>query len=265
MSCSVVKALGAATLPAMLLAALIHAARGPGAGASSETVSFAAVVSAAGQSGAMGGPLGAARLLATDPGTGGASAVGERAAEAASEPPAADGASARKAGEVFPWPEGAAAGPAGGLSATALPSRFLVLGAAEPAQVRAVGLGAVYWDPIASLAAVGDHVYVIDGRGVLSALDVADPLRPAEVGLADAPRDVVAVVVAGRYGYLAAGPDGLGVVDLAEPRRPVPLDAARLPGRAMDVAVAGRYAYVASGYDGLRVVDLGVPDQPRSE
>lgn len=92
-------------------------------------------------------------------------------------------------------------------------------------------------------------------------LDVADPTRPAVLGVFDGPGDVTRVALSGQRALVADYTGGLSVVDISDPRRPRSLGEWD-EGIVGDVAARDDVAYLAMG--DLVVVDVSRPARPRA-
>jgi hypothetical protein len=131
-----------------------------------------------------------------------------------------------------------------------------------------------------------DWLFVADGSGGLTVVDIARPAKPERAGGLPSV-EARALAIAFPWLLLADGAGGLLIADVAEPARPRLLadvdvnGESSLPNEAFDVAVLFQYsrtrragealqrsrarhlAYVACGLDGLRIVDFTEPTQPR--
>ena len=106
----------------------------------------------------------------------------------------------------------------------------------------------------------GVYAYIADGNSGLRIINVADPMRPAEIGFYDTPGIANDVVVSGTFAYLADDFYGLRIVDVSDPTHPREVGA--WSGTALCVALAGSYAYVGT-WDGMHVIDVSNPASPQ--
>jgi len=95
----------------------------------------------------------------------------------------------------------------------------------------------------------------------LTAIDITDPVSPAQIGSLSIP--VTRVAVSGDYAYAACRDSSLRVVDISDPSSMIVVATLALPGDvASRVEIAGSYAYVINGYAGLRIIDISTPQAP---
>lgn len=129
---------------------------------------------------------------------------------------------------------------------------------ADPSGARPRGSCAA--DLAGRLTLRGDLLFAAADCEGMIVVDVADPDRPARVGLFEGPGDVTRIALVGDRALLADYSGGLAVVDVSNPRRPRPLGSWE-EGMVGDVAARGDRAYLAMG--DLVVVDLTNPRRPR--
>jgi hypothetical protein len=97
--------------------------------------------------------------------------------------------------------------------------------------------------------------------GDLAAVDVTDPVRPAELGRWDLPGEVSGIARRGDIAFVACEQGGLRVMDVSDPTSPVELSV-YAPGQdIVDVAVPGDHLCLADG-SALRVIDASDPGAP---
>ncbi|KPJ63829.1 hypothetical protein AMK68_03025 [candidate division KD3-62 bacterium DG_56] len=117
------------------------------------------------------------------------------------------------------------------------------------------------------------HAFVFSGAA-LRVIDVADPLRPLEVGslTTDAVRltslSALNQQVCATWYYQALASRGLWMYDVSDPTRPVLLSNVWTQGGAYDVSAIevgphDKRCYVADGTAGFTVVDVTDPTRPR--
>jgi hypothetical protein len=125
---------------------------------------------------------------------------------------------------------------------------------AHPAQVGQFGpLGSYVWD----MAAVGDHVYLVQD-GAVRIIDVSNAAAPFEAGRHE--DDAVSVAVVGTHAYVA-DLTGLRVLDLSDPSSPSSVGYYAPEYGCRRVVAAGDYAYVA-GTGHLYVIDVSSSTNP---
>jgi hypothetical protein len=130
-----------------------------------------------------------------------------------------------------------------------------------PADVReARRLGGCRVDLCGRLTLRGDLLFVAADCEGMFVLDVADPSRPARVGLFEGPGDVTRVALDGDRAFLADYTGGVSVVDVSDPRRPRSLGEWD-EGIVGDVAARGGLAYLAMG--SLVILDATRPARLR--
>jgi hypothetical protein len=103
------------------------------------------------------------------------------------------------------------------------------------------------------LTAVGNTLYVADGREGLLIVDVTDAAHPVRVAALDLSGYANTVTVADTLAYVACGDGGLSVVNVARAAEPVLV--ARVPlGYCMGVAVRGSHVFAGDRDLGLVVI-----------
>lgn len=117
--------------------------------------------------------------------------------------------------------------------------------------------------PVSSLAANGDRVYVADARQNLRIIDVSDPAEPKLLNsFTFNPRLTMrAVAASGSLVYLAAG-GGLWILDASDPSSITPLGSVDTVGSAQGVTVSGSRAYISDFTAGLQIIDVSDPTAP---
>ena len=117
--------------------------------------------------------------------------------------------------------------------------------------------------PALAATVVGDTAYVAAGAGGLRIIDLADPSRPRELGVALELRHVRDLAIRAGIAYLAVADEGLLVLDVSDPDAPVELGALATGGFAHGVEVDGSMGFLADGWSGLQVLNLADPARPR--
>ena len=113
-----------------------------------------------------------------------------------------------------------------------------------------------------SIAALGETLYVANGRGEILVIDGSDPAAPSvAAALTDLPGTSLDVTVSEEILYIAAGKGGLVTADISEPKEPALLGRAAMPGFAAATAVEETFAYVAACSHAV-VVDVSAPAAP---
>jgi hypothetical protein len=158
---------------------------------------------------------------------------------------------------------------AGGFALDAAVSDGIAWVAVERGGVRGVDIGDPA-DPVVvsafrpsviteAVAVSGEILWVLTYNG-LHSFDFTDPLRPVEIGSADAwgARDLTIV---GDLAYVAADWNGLVIFDISDPTLPERLGSwADFNSATTDVAVGGSFAYLAD--IDLAVIDVSEPTSP---
>jgi hypothetical protein len=129
---------------------------------------------------------------------------------------------------------------------------------ADPRDARRLGSCPV--DLCGRLTLRGDLLFVAADCEGMFVVDVADPTRPARVGLFEGPGDVTRVALDGDRALVADYTGGVSIVDISNPRRPRSLGDWD-EGIVGDVAARGGLAYLAMG--SLVVLDVTRPARPR--
>jgi hypothetical protein len=111
------------------------------------------------------------------------------------------------------------------------------------------------------LELVGDLIYVADGTGGLSVLDLADPLNPKLVATLALEGIAQNVHVEGPMAYVALRFGGVGVVDVADPKNPKLVTTIDTDGTTMATATIGGHL-LALNWSTVRIYDLADPKQP---
>jgi hypothetical protein len=132
-----------------------------------------------------------------------------------------------------------------------------ILGLDNPLQP--VRLGVFGTGPASAVAASGDNVYLADGRGGLSIIDVGVPAEPRELSCVPSLNRTLDVVERDHYAIFVDGTGGLRVVDVANPSSPV--EVAREPGTYAALDLDGDCA-VAMTAEGAELFDLTDPANP---
>lgn len=135
-----------------------------------------------------------------------------------------------------------------------------VIVAAEPPAL--TGIGTSVAGPSHD-AAVAGTLLVAVGDGVLTTLDIAEPLAPKRLGSLAGLGAVRQVVLADGIAYIAAREDGLILVDVRVPAAPRLISRYDTLEKATGIAVAGNLCFVACRYYGVEVIDVGDPAHPR--
>jgi len=106
---------------------------------------------------------------------------------------------------------------------------------------------------------LGEHVYAVVSDD-LRIVDVSDPTRPVEVGLAEMSVRVSGLAVAeyaGRiYAYLG-GEGVLYILDVSDPTTPAEVLSYGGVDRVNGLVVVGNVVYVAGGEGGLAILRFG--------
>jgi len=149
-----------------------------------------------------------------------------------------------------------------------------ILDVTDPTRVTVLG-GLQVGAAVNAVAADGSHVFLAVGEpdrygggiGSLRVVNVADAVRPREVGREDITGIAAQISLAGGHAYVSAfrpysraqrngsqesggaGELDVAVIDISDPRRPNRVSRLRPPGGAYGIAVSGEVAYVAEAPD----------------
>jgi len=111
-------------------------------------------------------------------------------------------------------------------------------------------------------AAATGYLFVADGTGGLTSLDIADPAAPIlgfNLATLDQARDIA---LSGNLAVLAVGSLGLQIIDIGDPLALSARGDVDTPGYATSVDLSGNLAYLAQSNLGVAVVDITAPDNP---
>ena len=141
------------------------------------------------------------------------------------------------------------------------PNGIRILNVADPAHPVAIGFWASEGEPN-DIASSGNLVYLADGSGGLSILNVQNPTLPTRVGtISPKFSALTSVAVNGRYAGVNDS-TGLKIIDLAEePGLQIGASLA-LTGTAGEVEWQDGYAYLIRG-SSMAIVELASPLQPQ--
>jgi hypothetical protein len=117
-------------------------------------------------------------------------------------------------------------------------------------------IGHLQTEEARGVALSGDILVIADGEGGIKTADVAEPERPAIIGVHPSPYFMSAVVVQGGRAYCAGGLGGAEIVDIANPRRPA-LVWRKGFSEVRGLWVDRRFLYMTDGFQGLRIFSLG--------
>ena len=112
-----------------------------------------------------------------------------------------------------------------------------------------------------ALARVQDHLFVADGAGGLSVLDISNPAEPHLLHTSPTTGLAIDVAVEGSYAYVAVGSSGMDVFDIRNPATPLFVTNYHVDGFTNRLTIANGRAYLAN-WETVEVVDLSTPSQP---
>lgn len=122
------------------------------------------------------------------------------------------------------------------------------------------------------VALLGRRAFLADAGAGVRAVDIADPARPRDLGLADSPGEALGLALDGARGlaFLADGPGGMSVFDIREALAGTgaPRLLATLPAEgyawSLRLDPAAGLVHVADRVAGLRTIDVREPASPRA-
>jgi hypothetical protein len=106
----------------------------------------------------------------------------------------------------------------------------------------------------------GDYVYIADGPGGISVIDVSDPTKPM-LKCTTSTEFAFRVYVYEEHLYLCDGPSGIKVYSLADPVNPIETYSHKSMW-ALSMAFAESHLYLGDYFDGVKIFNLDDPAHP---
>lgn len=108
----------------------------------------------------------------------------------------------------------------------------------------------------------GDTLWLAEGSGGLSRVDLSDPAQPERRVRRTCPGAAGAVVLEGDLAFVACGSRGLQVFSLEDETRPRVIGEWDGPGNAVDLVLQGNLLLLANDHSGLAILDVSNPSLP---
>jgi hypothetical protein len=148
--------------------------------------------------------------------------------------------------------------------------RIVILDVSDPTSPRLVGQSDVLDGVVQDIVVLEGLAYIAAADAGLRVVDIADPVRPREVGFLPTAKDANRLLVDGDFAYLLTSicerefcEGQLLVVDVSDAHRPYVSGSVLMSRGANGLALAEGYVYVAHE-TGLDVVDVSNPTNPHS-
>ena len=109
----------------------------------------------------------------------------------------------------------------------------------------------------------GEYLYLADGAGGLTIVNVADINNPEIIGSVDNIGFALDLVLSGQYAYLALQNIGFAVVNIADPYNPRLIKVVTSSNGANGLTIDNNYLYTTrASSKGLSIYDITIPENP---
>ena len=133
---------------------------------------------------------------------------------------------------------------------------------ANPSEPKTLASHNIFGGAVA-LAVTGQHCYIAETGGALSALNISHPENPSLIWRNHSAGENSGLAVVGRFAYLAKGDAGIEIHDISGLEDSALINRFAAGGKALDLVVGGGFAYVACGAAGFKIFDVRDPEASR--